>query len=251
MILYPEIVLKNGRHIGSAPGSPSRRDALDLALFYADEGAEWLHLVDLDAAAGGPGDNETAVREILAASPIPVQVGGGVRCVADFERLIDGGAGGVVLGDRVAPPVDLIAECCERHPFCVVVRAEISGGRVASDWGARGCSTPPLRYARGFDRLDVAGLILCDAEYDPAFPEASLAIVAGAARNLATPVMVEGLARSIDDLGTLDRTGCIAGALIGAPLDRGDFSLGEALSSVYATPARKRWWGGGEAQGAA
>jgi len=247
MILYPEIALKDGRLVTLRRGqmtSPIRydRDPVEQARAFAAEGAEWLHVVDLDAVLRGRRHNGDIVRSIIRAVDIPVQVGGGIAKMEQVDDWIGEGAECVVIASAAVLNPALVRRACERYPFRVLVSVDVSQGRVMVDGWTRPSELSPLDFVAQFDRLDLAGVIVTDIDYDIDLPDASFALVTDLARRLATPVVASGVVKTLDDLATLRFLENVAGAVIGRALHQGRFTLHEALRVVWDAEPKDLWW---------
>src|SRR3954447_21612215 len=136
MILYPAIDLKGGECVRLLRGEMDaatvyNRDPADQARRFAAAGCRWLHVVDLDGAFAGRAVNEAAVRAILAAVDVPVQLGGGIREMAAIERWLEAGLARVILGTVALTDPALVKEACARHPGRIAVGIDARAGRVA------------------------------------------------------------------------------------------------------------------------
>src|SRR5439155_4032767 len=135
MKLYPAIDLLGGRAVRLEEGRRERATVfhdrpVELVGELARGGADRLHVVDLDGAFGEPPQREL-IRSIVAASPLPVEVGGGIRDRAAIDAVIELGAGFVVLGTAAVRTPELVEEACRAHPGRVIVAVDARDGIVA------------------------------------------------------------------------------------------------------------------------
>lgn len=238
MELYPAVDLLGGTAVRLQQGDFDRRtdygDPVALVRRYADAGARWVHVVDLDAALRGRPVNRRLVLDlVVAAAPLSVQVGGGVRTAEDAEALLDAGAARVVLGTVAARQPALAVALARRFPGQVAVGVDHRRGRVATDgWEADG-------------RLSVADLLaeVADAPLGAVVVTAidrdgmlSGPDVDGLAEVLAAtphPVVASGGVSSADDLRALAALQAggrrLAGAIVGRALVDGVVTVEEAL----------------------
>ncbi|MGR3382663.1 1-(5-phosphoribosyl)-5-[(5-phosphoribosylamino)methylideneamino]imidazole-4-carboxamide isomerase [Roseovarius indicus] len=243
MIIYPEIAIKNGRCVTLRKGQmtlPEEHDTspLDLARHYEAHGAEWLHVADLDATGRHSHDNTALVEQIIREVDIPVQVSGGIHKPHHIDWWIDRGAETVVIGSAAYLGPGVVRSSAERHPFRVLVSVDIRDGEVMVDGWTRPTGTPPLDFLQSFDNLCLAGVIVNDTDYDADLPDGSVALVADLARQLKTPVIASGLAKTLDHVSTLKYLGTIAGAIVGRGLHHGTFTLEEAQRIVVERDTR-------------
>ncbi len=140
MILYPAIDIRGGQAVRLLQGDYAREttydaDPVDAALRWAGEGAEFLHVVDLDGAKAGEPQNLEAVRRIAAAVECPIQVGGGLREMSSVDAVLDAGAERVVIGTAALRDPDFLAAALETHGEHVVVSVDARDGKVSlSGW---------------------------------------------------------------------------------------------------------------------
>ena len=140
MILYPAIDIRGGQAVRLLQGDYDREtaydaDPVDAATRWAGEGAEFLHVVDLDGAKAGAPQNLEAVRRIAAAVPCPIQVGGGLRDAASVEAVLAAGAERVVIGTAALRDPEFLDAVVAAHGERVVVSVDARGGKVSlSGW---------------------------------------------------------------------------------------------------------------------
>ena len=140
MILYPAIDIRGGQAVRLLQGDYEREtaydaDPVDAATRWAGEGAEFLHVVDLDGAKAGEPQNLEAVRRIAAAVPCPIQVGGGLRDADSVEAVLAAGAERVVIGTAALRDPEFLDRVVAEHGDRVVVSVDARGGKVSlSGW---------------------------------------------------------------------------------------------------------------------
>ena len=136
MLIIPAIDLKAGQCVRLYQGDMDRAtvysdDPVDTALRWQREGAQRLHVVDLDAAVSGTAVNTATIERICQALGIPVQVGGGIRSLATLERLLSLGVSRAILGTVAHRQPALVAEACAEFPGRITVGIDARAGRVA------------------------------------------------------------------------------------------------------------------------
>jgi len=234
MILYPAIDLKEGRCVRLVRGDMARAtvfndDPAAQATAFRDSGASWLHIVDLDGAFAGRPMNADAVRAIVDAAGIPVQLGGGIRDLSTIENWLDRGVARVILGTVAVKAPDLVMAACGRWPGRIAVGIDARGGRVAVEGWAEDTGIEAVALARKFADAGVAAIIHTDIERDGVLEGANVAATAALARAVPVPVIASGGVSSLDDVRALAAEGSIAGAIIGRALYDGRIALAEAL----------------------
>ena len=143
MILHPAIDLKDGQCVRLLHGEMDKAtvfgdDPAAQASLFAQAGAEWLHLVDLNGAFAGQPVNGAAVEAILARVGVPCQLGGGIRDMATIAMWLEKGLSRVILGTVAVENPDLVREAAHAFPGQVAVGIDAREGRVAT----RGCDCP-------------------------------------------------------------------------------------------------------------
>ncbi|MGB8276088.1 MAG: HisA/HisF-related TIM barrel protein, partial [Alphaproteobacteria bacterium] len=160
MILFPAIDLKQGQCVRLWKGRMDKAtvfndEPADQARAFADQGCEWLHLVDLDGAFAGHPVNAAAVQSILAAVSVPVQLGGGIRDLATVSMWLDKGVRRVILGTVALRQPEIVRAAARVHPGRIVVGIDAENGRVAVEGWADVSKTRAIDVARRFEDCGV------------------------------------------------------------------------------------------------
>jgi phosphoribosylformimino-5-aminoimidazole carboxamide ribotide isomerase len=239
MILYPAIDLKEGQAVRLLRGEMGsaqvfNADPAAQARAFVAAGCRWLHLVDLDGAFAGTAMNGAAVEAILAACPVPVQLGGGIRDMGAVEGWLARGVARVILGTVAVENPALVREAARAFPGQVAVGIDAREGRVATRGWAETTAIGATELARRFEDAGVAAIIHTDIARDGAMQGPNVAATAALARAVAVPVIASGGVASLADLIALRDTGVIAGAISGRALYDGAIDLAEALSALGA-----------------
>jgi phosphoribosylformimino-5-aminoimidazole carboxamide ribotide isomerase len=234
VILYPAIDLKEGACVRLRQGDMDQatlfnRDPADQARRFAEAGAAWLHLVDLDGAFAGKPMNRGAVEAILAAVSIPCQLGGGIRDEATIDGWLAAGIARIILGTAALKNPALVRDACRRHPGRIAVGIDAKGGKVAVEGWAETSAIGVLDLARRFVDAGVAAVIFTDVDRDGLLGGANVAATAALAAALPIPVIASGGVAGLADLAAL-REARVAGAIIGRALYDGRIDLAEALA---------------------
>lgn len=236
MILYPAIDLKDGAVVRLARGSMEAAtkygdDPAAQARAFAEAGAEWLHVVDLDGAVSGKPVNRPAVAAILAAVKIPVQFGGGIRAMDRAADFIERGAARIVLGTAALKDPDFVREACRAFPGKVAIGLDARNGKVAVEGWAETSDMEVTELARKFEDEGVAALIHTDIDRDGMLSGVNVGATASLARAVKMPVIASGGVASLDDLRALKEAKAgIAGVISGRALYDGRLDLRAALA---------------------
>ncbi len=240
MILYPAIDLKDGQCVRLLKGEMSQAtvfndDPAAQALAFAQQGAEWLHLVDLNGAFAGKPVNAEAVERILGGVKIPCQLGGGIRDMATIERWLSAGLSRVILGTIAVEDPDLVRESARAFPGQVAVGVDARNGRVATKGWAEETNIDVTELARQFEDAGVAALIYTDINRDGAMLGPNVQATATLANAVQIPVIASGGVSSLQDLIALRECGApLDGAISGRALYDGKLDLAEAIAMLRA-----------------
>ena len=238
MILYPAIDLKDGQCVRLYKGAMEQAtvfndDPAAQARAFAAQGAEWLHLVDLNGAFAGSPVNAAPVEAILAALDIPCQLGGGIRDMATIEMWLAKGLARVILGTVAVENPDLVRQAARAFPGQVAVGVDARDGRVATRGWAEETEIEVTELARAFEDAGVAALIYTDINRDGAMQGPNVAATAALARAVSIPVIASGGVSSLEDLIALRDCGAaLDGAISGRALYDGKLDLAEAIAAL-------------------
>jgi phosphoribosylformimino-5-aminoimidazole carboxamide ribotide isomerase len=239
MILYPAIDLKDGRCVRVVKGDFSTArvfndDPPDQAQAWAKAGFEWLHVVDLNGSAEGRAVNGTAVQAILNAVSIPVQLGGGVRKLANIETWIEAGVSRVILGTAAVRDPELVKTAAREWPEQIAVSVDVRKGQVAVQGWLEDSGLAALDVARRFEDAGVSALIVTDIDRDGALAGFNVEVFGAVADAVAIPVIAAGGLANVADIEALRaRAGTpIAGAVLGRALYVGAIAPAEALAAA-------------------
>ncbi|HWT98099.1 MAG TPA: 1-(5-phosphoribosyl)-5-[(5-phosphoribosylamino)methylideneamino]imidazole-4-carboxamide isomerase [Terriglobales bacterium] len=243
LILYPAIDLKGGQCVRLKQGDMEQATVFntnpaDQARQFAEAGAEWLHLVDLDGAFAGQPVNAAAVEAILKAVKLPCQLGGGIRDMARIEMWLEKGIARIILGTVALKNPALVREAAKAFPGKIAVGIDAKGGRVAVEGWAETADITALDLARKFEDAGVATVIYTDIDRDGLLQGANIAATAELASALSIPVIASGGVSNLQDLVSLmqvapttrGRGGGISGVISGRAIYDGRLDLRAALA---------------------
>jgi len=239
VILFPAIDLKDGSCVRLEQGDMARstvfnRDPAAQAQAFAAAGFEYLHVVDLDGAFAGKPMNAAAVERILAAVPIPLQLGGGIRDRATIDGWLGKGVARVIIGTAAVRDPGLVREAARAAPGRVAVGLDARDGKVAVEGWASTSELSVLEIAKRFEDAGVAAIIYTDIARDGLLQGLNLDATIALANAVSTPVIASGGLASLDDvralLGLHARK--IAGAIAGRALYDGRLDAAEALALI-------------------
>ena len=239
MILFPAIDLKDGQCVRLEKGEMSKAtvfgsDPAAQARAFADAGFAYLHVVDLNGAFAGRSENGPAVEAILAATGLPVQLGGGIRDHAGIDAWLDRGIARVILGTVAVRDPALVREAARRHPGRVAVGIDARGGRVAVSGWAEATDLDVTDLARQFEDAGVAAIIYTDIDRDGILTGLNFDATLRLAEAVSIPVIASGGLAGIGDIETLVSPPYrrLAGAIAGRALYDGRLDPAEALALI-------------------
>lgn len=224
MIAIPAVDLREGACVQLVGGSFQQErvrldDPVEVAASWARYGFTWLHVVDLDAATER-GSNRETVREILADTTVPVQVGGGVRSGEQVDELLEAGASRIIVGTRALEEEDWIAELSSRHPGQIVVACDVRERRVTTRGWVRTLPIDILDAVETLNAFPLAGLLVTAVHREGRLEGADLPLMEDVAEASRFPVHAAGGVASMEDLRALEHRG-VAGVVIGMALYTG------------------------------
>lgn len=230
MELLPAVDVVNGQAVRLVQGEAGTETAYGapadaVAAFLAD-GAEWIHLVDLDAAFGR-GSNRELLAEIVAAAPVKIELSGGIRDSASLESALELGATRVNLGTAALEDPAWTADVIARYGDKIAVGLDVRGDTLA----ARGWTRDGGNLWEVLDRLNDAGCaryVVTDVTKDGTMRGPNVDLLTRVMERTNAPVVASGGISSLDDIRAVRDAG-VEGAIIGKALYAGAFTLPEAL----------------------
>jgi phosphoribosylformimino-5-aminoimidazole carboxamide ribotide isomerase len=212
------------------------RDPAAQAAQFAQQGFEYLHIVDLDGAFAGRPINAAAVDAILKAVRIPVQLGGGIRDRATIEGWLNKGITRVIIGTAAVRNPTLVKEAARAFPGRIAVGLDARDGKVAVEGWAETSELSALEIAHRFEDAGVAAVVYTDVSRDGMLKGLNLDATIALADAVSIPVIASGGLASLDDVRALvaSRAKKLAGAIAGRALYDGRLDAELALSMLRA-----------------
>lgn len=235
--IYPAIDLKDGQCVRLYKG------AMDQATVYGDNpaaqaknftdaGAKWLHIVDLNGAFAGEPVNRQPVKDILAETGVPVQLGGGIRDLATMEMWLEAGVTRLILGTLALRDPALVKEACKTFPGHIAVGIDALGGFVAVEGWGEVSELTTVEMGKRFEDAGVVALIHTDIDRDGTLGGVNAAASADIARAVDIPVIASGGVRDVSDIIAVRDTGVLEGVITGKALYQGSLTIEEALAAT-------------------
>jgi phosphoribosylformimino-5-aminoimidazole carboxamide ribotide isomerase len=241
--LFPAIDLRDGQVVRLLQGDYGRQttygdDPVAVAVAFAEQGATWIHVVDLDAARSGSPVNRPVVAAIAAAvrGTARVQTGGGVRTVDDARELARAGVARVVMGSAAVRAPELVGQVAGIVP--VAVGLDHRGGELAVHGWTEGSGVLLVDALQSFG--GAAAFVITDIARDGMLEGPDLAGLAAAAAAAPAPVIASGGVSSLDDVTALALVPGIGGVITGKALYEGRFTVAQAVAALSHEPGEPR-----------
>ena len=238
MLLIPAIDLKDGRCVRLKQGNLDdetvfSEDPDAVARHWLEQGAERLHLVDLNGAVAGKPQNAAAIKAIIEAvgEEVPVQLGGGIRSLETIERYLDGGVSYVIIGTAAVKSPGFLHDACNAFPGQVIVGLDARDGKVATDGWSKLTRHDVIDLARKFEGYGIEGIIYTDIGRDGMLTGVNIEASVKLAKAVGVPVYASGGVTGLVDIDRLlavESEG-IDGVILGRSLYEGTLDFAAAL----------------------
>jgi phosphoribosylformimino-5-aminoimidazole carboxamide ribotide isomerase len=237
MIVIPAIDLKEGKCVRLEQGLMDKDTVFNdnpaaQARAWQDQGAEMLHIVDLDGAFAGEPKNRAAIEAIVKAITIPSQLGGGIRDIETIEAYLALGLSRVIIGTAAQRNPELVREACAKFPGQIVVGIDAKNGMVAVQGWAEVTDITAVDLARKFEDCGVAAIIYTDISRDGMLQGPNLEATKALAEAVSIPVIASGgvsCLKDIENLMAIEASG-ISGVITGKAVYTGAIKLAEAVA---------------------
>jgi len=236
MLVIPAIDLKGGKCVRLLRGEMHAEtvygeDPVAMGRRWVDEGARYLHVVDLDGAVSGAPVNGDAIAALCAKLPIPIEVGGGVRTLERAGAILASGADRVIFGTAALERSEMVADACRRFPGRVAVGIDARGGRVAVKGWVETSAITAVELARRLSSAGLACIIYIDIERDGTQQGVNVAATRALAESIDVPVIASGGVGTLSDIEALlpcEAAG-VTGVIVGRALYTGAVNLAQAI----------------------
>lgn len=236
MLIFPAIDIRGGKCVRLLKGDFAQEtvfsdDPAAMARKWQQQGAQFLHLVDLDGALAGKSQNLATVRAILSVVTIPVELGGGIRTMANIDEVLALGVRRIILGSVAVHDPDLVKAACAKYGNRVVVGIDAKDGIVAVDgWGVSG-NVQVGTLAKAMAEAGVRTIIYTDIARDGTLEGVNVETTARLARESGVQIVASGGVKSVEDIRALkayEKDG-IEGVIVGKSIYMGTLDLQEAI----------------------
>ena len=241
MQIIPAIDVKDGHCVRLRQGEMQSamvfsEDPAAMAQHWLEQGAERLHIVDLNGAVAGVPKNELAIREIVSVigEEIPLQLGGGIRDLETIERYLDDGITYVVIGTAAVKNPGFLHDACYAFPGHIIVGLDARDGKVATDGWSKMTGHDVVDLAKKFEDYGVEAVVYTDINRDGMLSGVNIEATVRLARELRIPVIASGGVASIECIRELSKYEIdgIVGAIAGLALYEGKLDFKAALQAA-------------------
>lgn len=233
MIVYPAIDIRGGHAVRLVEGDYNKEtvfetDPVTAARRWTEGGAEWLHIVDLDAARDGIRANADAIRRIREATTVKLQLGGGLRSMNDLDDVAGIGVDRLILGSVAIAEPSFVQDAVSKYGDRIVVGLDARGGKLAAHGWIDQTDVDALEAARRFAEMGVANIIFTDIHRDGKLIGPNIEALKTMVDTVPTNIIASGGVGTLNDVRRIRETGA-AGVIIGAALYHGTVELPEVI----------------------
>lgn len=236
MIIIPAVDIMNGKCVRLVRGDPEKstvyyENPVEAAQLLENQGADLIHVIDLDAALGS-GQNIETIKKILKKINVNVQIGGGIRTLETADALLKLGANRVIFGTAAVKNPSLIEEAVKKYDSeSIAVAIDEKDGKVAVHGWKNKSEKGYLEFASSFEKMGVGALIFTPISVDGTLKGPGIEKTVKLVKTVNVPVIASGGVAKLEDLVALTGTG-VEGVVIGTALYEKKFTLEEALEAV-------------------
>ncbi len=235
MIVIPASDLKDGRCVRLKQGRMSDETVFsdvpeEMAVRWYEQGAERLHLVDLNGAVQGKPVNMAAIKRIVSSIPIPVELGGGIRDMPTLEAYMDLGLQFIILGTAAHKNPEFASQACAAFPGHIIIGIDARGDRVAVEGWTEEVDLTPVELAGRFEEA-AAAVVYTDIQRDCMRTGPNVAATERLAKAIRVPVIASGGLSDLSDVKRIASLGPagVMGMITGRALYDGSLDLAQAV----------------------
>ena len=236
MVIIPAIDIKNGQCVRLAQGdfdlvTVYAENPIDMALAWAQKGAELIHVVDLDGSVAGLPRNASIILDIVKKGNVPVQVGGGIRNMETIDYYLENGVASVILGTAALQDEELVRAAGKKYAGRIILGIDALDGMVAIQGWTQKTQQSAVELAMRYENCGIKAIVYTDIKRDGMETGVNIEATKALAMAVRIPVIASGGVATIADMEKLLAVkGCdISGVIIGRALYTGAISLTEAI----------------------
>lgn len=238
MIVYPAIDLRGGKVVRLQEGDPDLQktfshDPIATAQDWLEQGAKWIHMVNLDGAFSDANDNGRILVEAAQLDGVRIQFGGGLRSMADIERVISNGAKRVVLGTIAVKEPNIVQKAVEQFgPDAICVALDARDGKIATHGWQQATHFTPVEFGREMVERGVVHALYTDVQRDGKLSGVDVEGTVRLSVQTGLQVIASGGVSSLTEIETLHQSKQVAGVVIGMALYEKRFALAQAIAAA-------------------
>lgn len=248
MIIIPAIDLKEGKCVRLSQGDFGQTtvyadDPAQMARSWQEQGAERIHVVDLDGSLAGSPRNRESIRAIIREIDVPVQVGGGIRNMECIETYLNMGVRWVILGTAALKDEIFFRDACHAYANRIILGIDTRDGRIAVQGWTEKTSVSPEELAGRYYNEGIAAIIYTDIKKDGMRTGVNIGDTEALARAVSIPVIASGGVAGLRDIKRLmdiEESG-VVGVIIGKALYAGALSLADAIKAAARGRGGGKW----------
>lgn len=234
MIIFPAMDLREGKCVRLYQGEFSTsqvvgENPVDIALNFKNQGAEYIHMVDLDGALKGDISNIAVIRDIINETGLPVQLGGGIRSISTIEKLVTLGVSRVILGTAALNNSEMVKEAVKYFGEKIAVGIDARDGFVAVEGWIKLSKINYIDFAKAIEDIGVKTIIFTDISRDGTLKGPNLEATGILNNKVSCNIIASGGMKNIEDIKKLKEMN-MYGAIIGKALYSGSIALEEAIA---------------------
>jgi len=236
LFIIPAIDIKNGQCVRLAQGDFDRvtvyaDNPIDVALAWAQKGAQLIHIVDLDGSVAGLPRNAGIILDIVKKVNVPIQVGGGIRNMETIDYYLENGVASVILGTAALQDEELVRAAGKKHAGKIILGIDALDGQIAIQGWTRKTQQSAVELAVRYENCGIKAIVYTDIKRDGMETGVNIEATKALAMAVSIPVIASGGVATIADVEKLLAVkGCdISGVIIGRALYTGAISLEEAI----------------------
>ena len=236
MVIIPAIDIKDGKCVRLAQGDFGRvtlyaDNPIEMAVTWAQKGAELIHVVDLDGSAAGLPRNAEIILDIVKEIRIPIQVGGGIRDMETIDYYLENGVASVILGTAAVYDKELVRAAGKKHAGKIILGIDALEGNLGTSGWTQTTAQDPVDLARYYENCGIKAIVYTDIKRDGMETGVNIEATKALATAINIPVIASGGVATISDVEKLlEVEDCgISGVIIGRALYTGAVSLEDAI----------------------
>jgi phosphoribosylformimino-5-aminoimidazole carboxamide ribotide isomerase len=237
--IYPAIDMRGGKCVRLLQGDYNKETVygdspFEMARLFAEQGAQWIHMVDLDGAKEGKRMNDRFVLEVAKKLNVNVQIGGGIRTEEDIVYYLENGVARVILGSAAIANPPFVKEMLKKYGERIAIGLDAKNGFVATEGWLNTSNVKATELGKELAEAGAQTFIFTDIATDGMLSGPNVQAVAEMARVTGKNVIASGGVSSLEDLRTLTKFAAdgVVGAIVGKALYTKQFTLAEALEAV-------------------